>query len=239
MSTRNNDKALQPPSTRCVCKVASRHLGGTAGRAAAGRKTASVEGAEQKGRTTNLTARHRWRGAESHAKQMAWGNWIPEAGQERRQQKAQHTSKTKQRKKYRVRCSALVLFFRLVWGFVLHKQPREGLRFSRDFQPRYRNKFENHSDRGRCDFLQQAPTFLFHLLHLQPFPLQGKKKKKSVRRSDYSCRTTSCRQSSQHTWKGESAHLCISFWTLKQHMGCVPLQYVTGSTGSLPNEHAS
>lgn len=145
----------------------------------------------------------KWLGETEHPRQVRKG------GSKR------HSIRAKQNKekKYRVHCSALVVFFRLVWGFVLHKQPQEGLRFSRDFQPRYRNKFENHSDRGRCDFLQQAPTFLFHLSHLQHFPLQGKKKK-SVRRSDYSCRATSCRQSSQHTWKGESAHL---FAFLSEH----------------------
>lgn len=109
----------------------------------------------------------KWLGETEHPRQVRKG------GSKR------HSIRAKQNKekKYRVHCSALVVFFRLVWGFVLHKQPREGLRFSREFQPRYRNKFENHSDRGRCDFVQQAPTFLFHLSHLQPFPLQGKKKK--------------------------------------------------------------
>lgn len=75
--------------------------------------------------------------------------------------------------------STLVGFFSgfVVWDFVLHKQPQEGLISSREFQPKHENKFENHSDRGRCDGLTASTNISVSPFALAEFSSSRKNKK--------------------------------------------------------------
>lgn len=155
-----------------MCKVVSASCTELYSIAGAGRAGAAwSELSRWKGRIETLTTRHSRRWVESHAKQMAWQ--VRRGGSET-QNKQNNREKNIYGALFRFSCAFQV------WGFVLHKQPWEELIFSREFQPHYKNKFENHSDRGRCDLLQRAPTSLFHLSHLQTFPLQGKKVRMEV-----------------------------------------------------------
>lgn len=77
---------------------------------------------------------------------------------------------------------------------------------------------------------------LFHLSHLQTFPLREKKRKKKRRKKAKKHLEVIIPTRQPAAGKAGSTPLCISFWTLKQHMGCFPLQYVTGI---FPNEHSS
>lgn len=91
----------------------------------------------------------------------------------------EQTSKIKQRKKKygTVFHFGWVFSGFVVWDFVLHKQPQEGLISSREFQPKHENKFENHSDRGRCDGLTASTNISVSPFALAEFSSSRKNKK--------------------------------------------------------------
>lgn len=110
----------------------------------------------------------------------------------------EQTSKTKQKKKKYGTVFHFGCFFSgfVVWDFVLHKQPQEGPISAREFQPKHENKFENHSDRGRCDGLTASTNISVSPFALADFSSSRKKKAKKKKKalgSDYSHRGTSCR----------------------------------------------
>lgn len=78
----------------------------------------------------------------------------------------------------------------VVWAFVYYKQPQEGSISSSEFQPMHKNKFENHSDRGRCDGLRTSTNISLSPFVLADFLFKGKKK---ALESGYSHRGTTCR----------------------------------------------
>lgn len=83
-----------------------------------------------------------------------------------------------------VQCSTLWGFFMdfVVWGVVLHKQTQEGQISSTESQPKHKNKFENHSDRGRCDGLTASTNISVSPFALAVFSSSRKKKKKVIKK---------------------------------------------------------
>lgn len=226
ISTKNNHWALRPPSTRCVCKVVSASCTELYSIAGAGRAGAAwSELSRWKGRIEMLTTRHSRRWVESHAKQMAWQ--VRRGGS-----KTQNKQNRTEKKKYMVHCSALVVLFRFGVLFYISSHGKNW------YSPENSNLIIRTSLRTtliEVDVISysehQHLCFTFHTCRLFLF----KEKKCAWKWLFLQGNQLQVKQSA-HLGGGVSTPLCISFWTLKQHMGCIPLQYVTGN---FPNEHAS
>lgn len=153
-----------------------------AGQVGAEWKTASVEGAEQM-EGENKKAHHQTQlkmgGEPSEANGMGKLSNQRRSGEKAAKDRTNKQNKTKE--KNMVQFSTLVgLSGFVVWDFVLHKQPQEGPTSSREFQPKRKNKFENHSDRGRCDGLTASTNISVSPFALADFSSSRKKKKKHL-----------------------------------------------------------
>lgn len=164
---------------------------------------------------------------------MAWGNWATEAGQERRQQKIQHTSKTKQRKN--TWCIVPLWLFFSGWFGILFYISSHGKDWDSPENSNLSIRTSLRTTLIEVDVISYSKhqhfCFTFRTCSLFLF----KEKKCAWKWLFLQGNQLQVKQSA-HLEGGVSTPLCISFWTLKQHMGCIPLQYVTGN---FPNEHAS
>lgn len=125
------------------------------------------------------TAEDEWR-----AKLSKWHGQTEQPSQIRRRGSKRHNKQAKQNKGKKIWYSVplqMAFFFCLffldfvVWAFVSYKQRQEGSISSSEFQPMHKNKFENHSDKGRCDGLRASTNICFAFCTCR-LPLQGGKK---------------------------------------------------------------
>lgn len=154
--------------------------GEQAGLEPTGRQHVWRELSRWEGGIKKLTASYSWMGGEPGlANGTGKGSKQGRPGEEAAKD-TERTNKTKQKGKTSgtVFHCGRVFSGGGVWGFVLCKQPQEGPISSREVQPKRKNKFENHSDRGRCDGLTASTNISVPPFTLADFSSSRTKKKK-------------------------------------------------------------
>lgn len=168
-------------------------LGEQVGLELSGRQQVWSEPSRWKGRIKSAppnTAKDGWRAKLSKwHRQTEQPRQIRRRGSKRRNKQAKQNKGEKNGTVFHFRWLFFFLDF-VVWAFVSSKQPQEESMSSSEFQAMHKNKFENHSDKGRCDGLRASTSICFAFCTCR-LPLQGGKKRHL--KSGYFHRGTTCR----------------------------------------------